>query len=792
MENFKRSVKRFVTRLTILGLVVICGAIAIAQANKDRTIANAAGPNLPESQEPVFEAAPIQITNVGASSSPQASAPQTSALQAPSVQADQRTSEDQPAAPLKEDNNVALAQFSEPAADESATSEPAASEQFQAVPAIALVAGTDDAAQHRFTNDDVANSQDNESTSQDPATVGFAGAPELLNDQQLPPSAIDSPLPPAETGVEAFAAGTQSADSAAAGGGSRFNQPPSTFEQPPTEPRFSQDAATEVVDTPVGAAAGGRFGLPATSGNRLRSDSGSSVREPAPLTTAPPTFDGTDSGLAADAFSAPPAGEPAAELPEPAYARNSVSISGAGKPGARELEGPQTPSVTIQKIAPSDVRVGEPVTFEIRVRNNGQIPAEQILIRDEVPYGTELVDTNPQATADSQGGLLWEVGTLRPGEDYSVSMQVTPLEEGTIGSVASLTMQTLASAKAEAKKPMLRIEHVTESQVQAGDSVKFTITIENPGSGSAENVVIEEAVPPGLSHSKGPKLEYGIGTIPAGGRRRLELTLNATEAGMIENRIVARADGGLVAEHSVNLEVVAPQLQIKIEGPSRRYLDRPATFSVAIENPGTADARSVQLACRLPQGLKFVSTNNSGRFDPTTNTIRWSLDRLPARQFGEVKFTATPVQKGDHNINAEATGAKGLKDSKDHSLAVQGIAALLFEVADQVDPIEVGGVTTYQIRVQNQGTEEATNVRFVALVPPGLKPIAARGRTKYQIEGNRILFDSIARLPAKGESIYSVRVEGVQAGDQRFKVQMTSDETKTPVVEEESTRVYAD
>ena len=41
MENFKRSVKRLITRLVVIGLVVICGAIAIAQANRDRAIVNA-------------------------------------------------------------------------------------------------------------------------------------------------------------------------------------------------------------------------------------------------------------------------------------------------------------------------------------------------------------------------------------------------------------------------------------------------------------------------------------------------------------------------------------------------------------------------------------------------------------------------------------------------------------------------------------------------------------------------------------------------------------------------------
>ena len=102
-------------------------------------------------------------------------------------------------------------------------------------------------------------------------------------------------------------------------------------------------------------------------------------------------------------------------------------------------------------------------------------------------------------------------------------------------------------------------------------------------------------------------------------------------------------------------------------------------------------------------------------------------------------------------------------------MEVVGIAALAFGVADQVDPIEVGGTTTYEIHIKNQGTKDAGNIRFVALVPPGLKAINGSGPTNVHIEGERVFCDPIARLPAKGESTYTIRVQGVEAGDQRFR-----------------------
>ncbi len=471
---------------------------------------------------------------------------------------------------------------------------------------------------------------------------------------------------------------------------------------------------------------------------------------------------------------------------------DSQSLPASGRPGPRELEGPQTPSITIQKIAPPEVRVGQPATFQIKVRNVGQVPADNVLIRDEIPQGTRLIDTNPQATQTSDGAIMWQLGTMRPGDEVVASIQLTPVDEGQVGSVATVAFQASASARAKATRPLLEIEHTGPRQVLTGEPVKFAIRLSNPGSGAAAQVVLEEDVPPGLSHPKGPQLEYEVGTIQPGGTRHLELTLKAAQPGIVENVLVARAGGGLVAEHRIKLEVIAPQLRVRIAGPSRRYLDRKATFSVAVENPGTAPAQNVDLVANLPRGLQFVSTNNSGRYDPTAHAIRWSLEKLPAGQFGKVQFTATPTVMGQLKVRAEGKASAGLVDAQEHDLTVEGIAALLFGVADLTDPIETGGNTTYEIRVTNQGSKAATNIRFVAQVPAGMKPIRGDGPTNVRIDGQRVSFDPLARRAPKGEATFRIQVQGDDAGDHRFRVQMTSDEMTVPVVKEESTRVYSD
>ena len=87
-----------------------------------------------------------------------------------------------------------------------------------------------------------------------------------------------------------------------------------------------------------------------------------------------------------------------------------------------------------------------------------------------------------------------------------------------------------------------------------------------------------------------------------------------------------------------------------------------------------------------------------------------------------------------------------LSDAVEHPVEVEGIAALLFTVADIADPIEIGGQTTYEIRVVNQGSKTATNVRLAALVPAGMQAISGEGPSRASVDGQRVVFEPLARM----------------------------------------------
>jgi uncharacterized repeat protein (TIGR01451 family) len=218
------------------------------------------------------------------------------------------------------------------------------------------------------------------------------------------------------------------------------------------------------------------------------------------------------------------------------------------------------------------------------------------------------------------------------------------------------------------------------------------------------------------------ELEYEVGDLKPKESRQLQLTLVAARPGPLVNVLTARGDANLKTEDRLEMEVVAPRLDVALEGPKRRYLEREATYVLSVSNPGTAPARQVELVARLPRGLDFVSANNAGHYEAASRTVSWQLEELPVNETGTVKLVAMPVEAGEQTLRFGSSAERGLTVEKEHPVLIEGIAAILFQVADAADPIEVGEETTYEIRVLNQGSKAATNVRLVAMLPPAMAP----------------------------------------------------------------------
>jgi uncharacterized repeat protein (TIGR01451 family) len=120
---------------------------------------------------------------------------------------------------------------------------------------------------------------------------------------------------------------------------------------------------------------------------------------------------------------------------------------------------------------------------------------------------------------------------------------------------------------------------------------------------------------------------------------------------------------------------------------------------------------------------------------------------------------------------------------------VQGIPAILLEVIDVSDPIEVGKTETYVITVTNQGSAPDTNIRIVATLDDQ-EFVSSSGTTRGAAQANQVVFEPVASLAPGKQATFQLVVRCLKAKDVRIKFSMTSDQLTSPVEETEATRVY--
>lgn len=472
-----------------------------------------------------------------------------------------------------------------------------------------------------------------------------------------------------------------------------------------------------------------------------------------------------------------------------------LADEGPGVPGDKRLEGAQLPALSIVKLAPQEIQVGKPATFEIEVQNTGRVPAHGVIVRDQVPRGTSFRGAEPQAAVSPAGELEWSLESLQPGDKRQIKIELLPLREGVVGSVATVHLAAQASVRTLCTKPELRIDVLSPpSEVLIGGDVTLNIRISNPGSGPATGILLTEHMPPGLTHSdvQGDQLEYEVGDLKPKESRDIKLRLKAAQAGPLENLLTAVGDGSLRAEARTQVQVVAPALAVAIDGPRHRYLERPAVYAITLKNEGTASAKEVQLAAYIPKGFKFVSANNLGSFDKASRIVAWELAELPPNLPAVVEVKLVPLEPGDQTLEVTSKGRQDLFAQAEHAVKVEGVAALQFQVVDTADPIEIGGETTYEVSVVNQGSKSASDVRLTAVLPPELEGVDASGPSESQVRGNRVEFAPLRTLAPRAEVTFKIRAKAAGPGNPQLRVELTSADSTDPVIKQESTRVYAD
>jgi uncharacterized repeat protein (TIGR01451 family) len=263
-------------------------------------------------------------------------------------------------------------------------------------------------------------------------------------------------------------------------------------------------------------------------------------------------------------------------------------------------------------------------------------------------------------------------------------------------------------------------------------------------------------------------------------------SLHVASAAMPPVMDATDADSSADPEASATLVAGQPILELTKDCPGLRYVGRNAIFEITLTNRGDGPANDVVVTDVISGRIDFIKADNNGVREG--NNIVWRLGTLEAGGNRTLKATFRCNHIG--RVRNTATVTYCVEASDACELEVKGIPAILLECVDDPDPIEINGSVTYTITVLNQGSAIGTNIVIECTLPPEEEHVSSTGPTKAKVEGRKVTFAPLASLAPKANVVYKVTVKGVKEGDVRFRVELKSDQIKTPVMETESTHIY--
>jgi uncharacterized repeat protein (TIGR01451 family) len=439
---------------------------------------------------------------------------------------------------------------------------------------------------------------------------------------------------------------------------------------------------------------------------------------------------------------------------------------------------------------PATAPVGQELEYHLSIENRSSAAAHHVVLRNPLPPNSRFVRAQPPPVA-SDPELLWSFGTLEGGGHREVLLVLAPTGTEDLLDCARVQFEHGQCVTTRFAKARLQLDKKGPSEAVLGDTLTYELTVANVGEAEAAAVKLTDTLPPGLEAVSGTSpLTWDLGALAPGQSRRVEYHVIAKSSGRLCDRASAVAAGGLHAEAESCVTVGEPRLTLTKVGPARRYLNSDAVYQITVSNAGSVPLSNVTITDALPANVMLVRASNGSQ--RSGNEVSWSIGALApgARQKVEVALRAG--EQGKVCNRAIARAGRGLTAQAEACTEFLGVSALLLEVVDTEDPVEVGAETSYVIVVRNQGTVAATNIRIEALVPEQMDINRVTGATDHRKDGRRIIFQPLT-LQARSDARYVVYVRAIQPGDVRFKVDMNADIlTSGPVHEEESTTIYMD
>jgi uncharacterized repeat protein (TIGR01451 family) len=167
--------------------------------------------------------------------------------------------------------------------------------------------------------------------------------------------------------------------------------------------------------------------------------------------------------------------------------------------------------VTLEIEGPRTAYAKRPVNFFLTLKNNGTLPAADVIVTNTLPEGLEFLEAN-QGGRYRDGTIRWDLGTVPPGQSRILQLRVQSDAEREVRQMPVATYGGGGKASTEITTRFLGAAgfdfdvSASEYAVEVDTPVRYTVTVFNRGTGAQTNVGIVVELPPQMEfkEAKGP------------------------------------------------------------------------------------------------------------------------------------------------------------------------------------------------------------------------------------------------------------------------------------------------
>lgn len=392
-------------------------------------------------------------------------------------------------------------------------------------------------------------------------------------------------------------------------------------------------------------------------------------------------------------------------------------VSGASAPitpsDIRTLSASKTVALVVDADTSGGLTAGDTLEYTIVLTNRAATAQTNVVFTDAIPVNTSYVAASLTSTKgianDALAPLSVAVGTMAPAEVVTVKFRVRVLASASPTTVISnqgsvdsdqivptrtddptkpgafdptdIVVNGLPSGNPTPKLTVLKSVALAADpvapagSVNVGDSVAFTITVENSGNVAQSAVVLTDAVPSafvvtGTSSNAsfvGNAVTANLGALPVGATAIVTIFAQATAAGDFVNQAsvvsqqitaptLSDGDTAVPGAQPTPVTVLQPSqagtpalavqksVAIGIDGNLDGRLNPGETvrYVISVRNTGSALASNVVLSDQLPVGLTLVdvSTGQGAIISGTSNSIVVNVGTIAAGSVVEIIVNA--------------------------------------------------------------------------------------------------------------------------------------------------------